>query len=260
MLKYMLALLLVMVVQLPQIGYAAKYACQDKNWGGKDAKFVMLTEDDVNFREKPEDGRVIRTFDNHTLFRVIKENGKWLLVESATGRGFVFAAKTGEPQKEELLIEDFDLKFVDLNAPYDPQELEPFLGTHLSKVEDKGRLTIDYKNLQLVVDAKGYIVEMTTKDPQLTTMRGVGVGDLENRLAGQYGAPATVEYGWLNSLYTYYCRVNQDYLYNMEFIINAEGRIDSIRWSVVEKPAHEKKVKLKKPPKVKKQSKPKPKV
>lgn len=244
--KFFFALVTLVLFQFAGNTEAAKYACQETEWGGKNAKFVMLKEDEVNFREQPENGKILRSFDNHTLLRVIREKGKWLWVETPFGTGYVFTAKTGPVQEEELIIEDFDLKFVDLNAPYFENEIEQILGRHLSKQEEKGRLTVNYEKMRLVVDKKGYIVEMYTEHDSFNTMRGVGVGDPEYRLVGQYGAPATVEYGDTESLYTYYCRLNQNYLYSMSFAIDRNNKLKSITWSVVEKPANEKKAKLKK--------------
>lgn len=245
--KYLAMVLAIMWLSvLPQISEAAKYACRDSSYGGKEAKFVMLIEDEVNFREQPETGRVIKEYDNHTLFRVIKEKGEWLEVESTYGRGFIFKAKTGALQEEELLEEDFELPFAKLNDVYDEANLIEKLGKLTDKQQPLKKLYATFGMVELEVDTKGYITRIVSKDKQLITMRGLTVGDSENRLVGQYGAPATVEYGVNSNVYTYYFRPNELYLFSMIFDIDNDNHIQSITWSVMDKPTNEKRVKLKK--------------
>lgn len=245
--KYMGVLLAaICICFLPQNSEAAKYACRNSSYGGKEAQFVMLVEDDVNFREQPETGKVLREYDNHTLFRVIKERGKWLEVESTYGRGFVFKAKTGALQEEELLEEDFELPFAKLNGVYDEAAMLEKLGKLTDKQQPLKKTYATFGMLELEIDTKGYITKIVSKDKQLATMRGLAVGDSENRLVGQYGAPATVEYGINSNLYTYYFRPNELYLFSMIFDIDNDNHIQSITWSVMEKPDNEKKIRLKK--------------
>ena len=245
-LKMILTILAVLLLQLlPFRAEAVKYACGDNVTTGKKAEFVIIKEDEINFRNAPEDGEILCSLDQHTLLRVIKEKDRWLLVEGTAGVGYVFAGKTCPIQKDEMVVEDFALSFSDLNAPYDEESMEGFLGQPVESSTVKNKQYVDYEKLQLVIDKKGYLTDIISRDPQLVTMRGIAVGDAEHKVVGQYGAPALVEYSAESTVYTYTYRLTPKYLFGMLFEFDKKGKVQSMTWTVLEKPKNEKKVKLK---------------
>ena len=54
----------------------------EKIKGYDKGSFVVLEEDDINFRSAAEDGNVLKVLPHHSLLRVIRQSGDWLEAES----------------------------------------------------------------------------------------------------------------------------------------------------------------------------------
>lgn len=86
--------------------------------------FVVLEEDDINFRSAAEDGNVLKVLPHHSLLRVIRQSGDWLEAESDGVDGFIYAPYTVAGSRDELTQEDFALGYAALGQKFDEQKAE----------------------------------------------------------------------------------------------------------------------------------------
>lgn len=185
-----------LLMLLPALaGAENKYYLGEKLKGYKHAEFVLLTGDDVNFRQAPVDGKVIKCLPHHTLMRVVERNGEWLKVDISGTEGYISAAYAGAGSKDELTSEDFTGALADLGTAFDEKAAEDRLGKPAKKYRDKETKREMYDYGKIIIGIRRHKVEsIEIRDAQFITMRGVSVGDSNGRAIGQYGMPDGVVY------------------------------------------------------------------
>lgn len=172
------------------------YYTDTKIKGYSKGAFVVLEGDDVNFRERAENGAVLKVLPRHSLLRAIKQQGDWLQAESDGTQGYVYAPFTGAGEHEPLTTDDFATGYAVLGEKFDVKQAEEKLGKLSKKTVDKKTklTTYSYKNVDIGT-VKDKITLLRVCDTAYITMRGVSVGDNAARAVGQYGVPDAVVYG-----------------------------------------------------------------
>lgn len=196
---------LCMLMLVPVLTSAeGRYYLNEKIKGYKEAEFLLLTGDDVNFRKAPVNGQVIKCLPHHTLMRVLERQGDWLKVDISGTEGYISAAFVGNGARDYLTSEDFTGALADLGVNFDEQKAAAELGSPLREYRDKKtkRDIYDYGKVLLGVRHKK-VASIEVRDPQFITMRGVSVGDSNGRAIGQYGMPDGVVYADACTEYEY---------------------------------------------------------
>ena len=190
-----LALALAFVLQGAALAAEAYYT-DSKIKGYSEGSFVELKGDDVNFRERAKDGKVLKVLPRHSLLRAIKQQGDWLQAESDGMQGYVYAPFTGAGEHEPLTTEDFAVGYAALGEKFDEQQAQEKLGKVMKQVVDKKTKASSYTYKYVIIGTKKQkITSIRVFDPKYITMRGVSVGDSAARAVGQYGVPDAVVYG-----------------------------------------------------------------
>ena len=190
-----LALALAFVLQGAALA-AESYYTDSKIKGYSEGSFVELKGDDVNFRERAENGAVLKVLPRHSLLRAIKQQGDWLQAESDGMQGYVYAPFTGAGEHEPLTTEDFAAGYAVLGEKFDEQQAQEKLGKVMKQVIDKKTKASSYTYKYVIIGTrKQKITSIRVFDPKYITMRGVSVGDSAARAVGQYGVPDAVVYG-----------------------------------------------------------------
>lgn len=192
--NFLLALCILLLV--PAVaGAENQYYLGEKLKGYKQAEFVLLTGDDVNFRKAPVNGQVIKCLPHHTLMRVIERNGDWLKVDISGTEGYVAANFAGQGSRDQLISDDFTGVMADLGTKFDEARAKTELGKPQREYRDKEtkRDMYDYGRVVLGV-RHNKVASIEIKDSQFITMRGVSIGDSNGRAIGQYGMPDGVVY------------------------------------------------------------------
>lgn len=172
------------------------YYTDTKIKGYSKGAFVVLEGDDVNFRERAENGAVLKVLPRHSLLRAIKQQGDWLQAESDGIQGYVYAPFTGAGEHEPLTTEDFAVGYAALGEKFDEQQAQEKLGKVMKQVIDKKTKASSYTYKYVIIGTKKQkITSIRVFDPKYITMRGVSVGDNAARAVGQYGVPDAVVYG-----------------------------------------------------------------
>ena len=190
-----LALALAFVLQGAALAAEAYYT-DSKIKGYSEGSFVELKGDDVNFRERAKDGKVLKVLPRHALLRVLKKQGEWLQAVSDGVQGFIYEPFTGTAEREELLTDDFSTGYAVLGEKFDEQQAQEKLGKVMKQVIDKKTKASSYTYKYVIIGTrKQKITSIRVFDPKYITMRGVSVGDSAARAVGQYGVPDAVVYG-----------------------------------------------------------------
>ena len=229
-------------------GAAAKdtagYYVTDKLKGYSKGEFVVLKDDDVNFRSAPENGKVLKVLQHHALLRVLDHKGDWLETDADGVRGYVYASFTGEGLRDELTAEDFDLTvYAALGERFDAAKAEASLGKQRSKtlLAGKKRWLYQYDKAELVVDKRKQTLEaIRILDKNYITMRGVSVGDNAGRAVGQYGEPDAVTYGVSGVCYEYFWQDEQQQPLRFALYVNQDSCVTGILLERLDKKAWKK--------------------
>ncbi len=197
-----------LAVQSAFAGEPGGFYSGDPVKGYRKAEFVVLKSNDVNIRTAPETGNIIKTMNKHSLFRVLKHEGKWLRVNADGMTGSVYEDFTGSGSSAELTEEDFFLDEEILGKKFSEKDIGG-LGKLLHKGKAGKQTLYEYEARTVAVNNKNAFVEaVEIRDPGVITMRGISVGDASWRLVGQYGVPDAVSYRDDKVVYEY-CRKNE---------------------------------------------------
>lgn len=207
------------------------YYTGEKIKGYDKGSFVVLREDDINFRDSAETGKVLKVLPHHSLLRVLRQNGKWLQANSDGVNGYIYAAYTGAGVKDELTQEDFALGYAVLGTRFDRQQADAHLGRLQKEVVDKKRKCTDYAYAGAVISVakkKQLVQAIRVTDSKYITMRGVSVGDSAGRAVGQYGLPDAVVYDAQTTTYEYLWQdtVGRELRFALE--IGTDSRVQAI--------------------------------
>lgn len=207
---------------------AERFSIDTKIKGYEQGEFVVLDADEINFRERAVDGKVLKVLPHHSLLRVLKQEGDWLEAESDGVTGFIYAPFTSKGAKDELTKEDFVQGYAALAQRFDAAQAEASLGKVEKTVVNKKRKQTNYfyQKAELGV-VKQQITFIRVMDEKYITMRGVSVGDSAGRAVGQYGVPDAVIYD--NGLTTYEYFMPDDKKTQLRFAleINAAGKVQA---------------------------------
>lgn len=206
-----LLLALCILAMLPaSVGAENKYYLDEKLKGYKEAEFLLLTGDDVNFRKAPVNGQVIKCLPHHTLVRVLERQGDWLKVDISGTEGYLSAAFVGAGSQDELTSEDFTGALADLGTKFDEAAANARLGKPVKEYRDKKtkRDMYDYGKITLGI-RHNKVASIEIRDTQFITMRGVSIGDSNGRAIGQYGMPDGVVYNHDCTEYEYRLSENE---------------------------------------------------
>ena len=137
-----------------------KFYSTERVSGYKSGEFMILAEDDVNFRSNPAvSNNIISCLPRHSLLRITKDEQPWAEAVWNGHKGYIAT---------EYLT---------------PAEAEPLLNDE------------EYADVKISVNRKKHtITAMEGKSPLFATMRGVSNGDEAARVVGQYGMPNRVVY------------------------------------------------------------------
>ena len=69
---------------------AERFFIDKKIKGYEQGDFVVVDADEINFRERAVDGKVLKVLPHHSLLRVLKQDGDWLEAESDGVTGFIY--------------------------------------------------------------------------------------------------------------------------------------------------------------------------
>lgn len=226
-----LALFIVTVFSFASMALAAdknKFYCTNKVKGYQEGHFVVMDGDEVNLRQSPENGRVIKVLGRHSLLQVLDAKEDWYKVKTDGTVGYVYAPFTGECKQDMLTEEDFSLGYATLGKVFNAEESPAQLGALKETIKKDGRLYYEYALCTIGVQKRKKNVEyIKVSDPNVITMRGVSVGDDSERVVGQYGVPATVVYTDDNSIYEYYFEDSKGDEYYFAVNIDKTGTVSS---------------------------------
>ncbi len=201
-------------------------------------KFVVLKDDEVNFRQAPENGKIIKVLNSHSLLRIISDCGDWLQADSDGVEGYIYASLTGSASEDELTDDDFVFENVDLGTRFDEQKLEDKFGEAQSKSVNKKlkRINYVYNNAVIGVAKKKKIIEsVTIKDMSYISMRGVSIGDSAGRAVGQYGLPDAVVYEAEITAYEYFWYNNSKQHLRFALIIDKNSKVAAFELELLNK-------------------------
>lgn len=196
---YIISFLLCTTILLqPTVVFADKneaYYTTNKISGCKKGAFAILTTD-ANFRKGPSTNAGIwMSLTRNSLVKLDGDKfGEWQKVEYNNKAGYIFADFLKIAAAEDLVEEDISLGDLQLGQRFD-KKVAQRLGKIRKESRDGSLQIYDFKQLQVKVKRSNKkIEEMITTSPIFYTMRGVGIGDLEGRVVGQYGMPSRVVY------------------------------------------------------------------
>lgn len=216
------------------------YYTDTKIKGYSKGDFVVLNGDEVNFRERAENGAVLKVLPRHSLLRAVKQQGDWLQAESDGTQGYIYAPFTAAGEHEPLTTEDFANGYAVLGEKFDAQQAEAKLGKVAKMTVNKKNepLTCRYKYTELKL-TKQRITYIGTYDPKYITMRGVSVGDSAARAVGQYGLPDAVVYGagiaGSKTIYEYFLPTEQKQTLRFALEIDSKSRVQGIILELLDK-------------------------
>ena len=233
--KFLAGLLLALLVQGSALA-AEQYYVEQKIKGYDKGDFVVLDADDINFREQPVDGRVLKVLPHHSLLRVLAVKGDWLQAESDGATGYLYAPFTSKGAKDELTAEDFAVGYAALGERFEEKQAEARLGALQETLTNKKlkRTVYVYPNVTLGV-TKRLLTSIRVTDPKYITMRGVSVGDSAGRAVGQYGLPDAVVYAKDVTTYEYFLQEEGKQQLRFALEINAQSRVQAFVLEKIEK-------------------------
>lgn len=215
------------------------YYTDTKIKGYSKGNFVVLDGDDVNFRERAENGAVLKVLPRHSLLRVLKQQGDWLQAESDGMQGYIYAPFTAAGEHEPLTTEDFAVGYAALGEQFDAQQAQEKLGKVMKQVVNKKTKDSSYTYKYAIIGTKKQkITSLRVFDPKYITMRGVSVGDSAARAVGQYGVPDTVVYGAGISgktIYEYFLPAEKKQALRFALEIDSQSRVQGIILELVDK-------------------------
>ena len=200
----------------------------EKIKGYDKGSFVVLEEDDINFRSAAKDGNVLKVLPHHSLLRVIRQNGDWLEAESDGVDGFIYAPYTVAGNRDELTQDDFALGYAALGQQFDEQEAKERLGALKQEQVDKKHKQIKYTYEGAVISVarkKQAVEAIRVVDPKYITMRGVSIGDSAGRAVGQYGLPDAVVYAADNTTYEYFWQDDKEQPLRFALEVDKQSRV-----------------------------------
>lgn len=214
---------------------AEQYYVDSKIKGYDKADFVVLDADDINFREQPVNGRVLKVLAHHSLLRVLALEGDWLQAESDGVKGYIYAPFTSKGTKDELTAEDFAVGYAALGERFEAEQAEASLGKLLATQENKKlkRTAYVYEKGTLGVTKK-LLSSIKITDAKYITMRGVSVGDSAGRALGQYGLPDAVVYDKGVTTYEYFMPVDKKQKLRFALEIGENSRVQAFVLEMVE--------------------------
>ncbi len=173
----------------------ARYYSTERVSGYKSGEFMILAEDDVNFRSNPAlSNNVISCLPRHSLLRITDGGQPWAEAVWNGKKGYI-ATEYLTPADAEPLLNDEDINFGEwkLDDVFAPEDAR--LGKLLDEGKEHGDYVYEYKDVKISVNRKKHtITAMEGKTPVFATMRGVSTGDEASRVIGQYGMPNRVVY------------------------------------------------------------------
>lgn len=222
-------LVTVLLIMQSMCSAEEKFYCTDKVKGYDKGSFVIMQGDDVNLRQQPENGQIIRVLPRHTLLHVLDREQDWYKVSADGTEGYVYAPFTEECRKDMLTAEDFVLGYISLNNKFVQAEVEKSLGKCLNTEKRDGRYYYTFENIVIGVHKRSKdIAYYKIGDPRIITMRGVSVGDNSARAIGQYGTPDTAVYSDAGVCYEYFLRDQKDDDYRFAIESSKEGIIKGL--------------------------------
>ena len=232
----LLSLLLTFLVQSCTIA-AEKYYVDSKIKGYEKGEFVILDADDISFRERAVDGRVLKVLPHHSLLRVLQLEGDWFKAQSDNLTGYIYAPFTSKGAKDELTQEDFAQGYAVLGQRFDLAQAEAKLGKAVKLVDDRKHKQKTYtfvSNVVLVV-TKQAVTSIRVYDSKFITMRGVSVGDSAGRAVGQYGLPDGVIYEPEKTIYEYFLPDDKKKQLRFALEINSADKVEAFILERVDK-------------------------
>lgn len=206
-----------------------KFYCNEKIRGYDKGDFVILSSDDVNLRQAPENGRVKKVLSRHTLMRVIDKNNDWYKVTADGTEGYIYAPFTERGYRDTFTVEDFSLGEAELNTVADEAVLQQRLGKIKSKEKKDGRYYYNFDEIKIGTERRKKKIEyIEVHNPEFFTMRGVSVGDASSRAVGQYGVPDSVIYKNKGTVYEYYFEDEKSDEYSFSVDVNRDGIITGL--------------------------------
>ena len=172
-----------------------KFYSTERVRGYKSGEFMILAEDDVNFRSKPAlSNNIISCLPRHSLLRITDGGQPWAEAVWNGQKGYI-ATEYLTSAEAEPLLNDEDINFGEwkLDDVFTPENAK--LGKLLKEGKEYGDYVYEYKDVKISVKrGKHTITAMEGKTPVFATMRGVSMGDEAARVIGQYGMPNRVVY------------------------------------------------------------------
>lgn len=225
--KFLVGLVLVFLVQGSALA-AEQYYLEQKIKGYDKGDFVVLDADDINFREQPVDGRVLKVLPHHSLLRVLAVDGDWLQAESDGVTGYIYAPFTSKGAKDELTQEDFAVGYAVLGEHFEEKQAEAKLGAVQKTLTNKKLKRTDYVYATVTLGVtKKLLTSIKVTDPKYITMRGVSVGDSAGRAVGQYGVPDAVVYAKDVTTYEYLLPEDKKQQLRFALEIDAQSRVQA---------------------------------
>ncbi len=172
-----------------------RYYSTERVSGYKSGEFMILTEDDVNFRSNPAlSNNIISCLPRHSLLRITRGDQPWTEAVWNGQKGYI-AAEYLTSAEAEPLLNDEDINFGEwkLDEEFAPEGAK--LGKLIKEGREHGSYVYEYTDLKISVNRKKHtITAMESTSPVFATMRGVSAGDGEARVIGQYGMPNRIVY------------------------------------------------------------------
>lgn len=172
-----------------------KFYSTERVSGYKSGEFMILAEDDVNFRSNPAvSNNIISCLPRHSLLRITKDEHPLAEAVWNGHKGYI-ATEYLTPAEAEPLLNDEDINFGEwkLDDVFVPENAA--LGKLLKEGKEHGDYVYEYADIKISVNRKKHtITAMEGKSPLFATMRGVSNGDEAARVVGQYGMPNRVVY------------------------------------------------------------------
>lgn len=172
-----------------------KFYSTERVRGYKSGEFMILAENDVNFRANPAlSNNIISCLPRHSLLRITKEEQPWAEAVWNGQKGYI-AAEYLTPAEAEPLLSDEDINFGEwkLDDVFAPENAG--LGKLLKEGKEHGDYVYEYNDVKISVNRKKHTITALEGTSSLfATMRGISVGDETARVVGQYGMPSRIVY------------------------------------------------------------------
>lgn len=151
-----------------------KFYSTERVSGYKSGEFMILAEDDVNFRSNPAvSNNIISCLPRHSLLRITKDEQPWAEAVWNGHKGYI-ATEYLTPAEAEPLLNDEDINFGEwkLDDVFVPENAA--LGKLLKEGKEHGDYVYEYADVKISVNRKKHtITAMEGKSPLFATMRGV---------------------------------------------------------------------------------------